>query len=125
MEALLMTLLTAAPVTDAAFLREFAETRRYLSGRPVAVKVTPDGKSALFLRSEAKDARQMLFELELASGTTRELLTPEQVLQGASETLSAAEKARLERMRVSARGFTSYQLTEDGARLLVGLSGRL
>ncbi len=120
-----MTLLTAAPVTDVAFLQEFAQTRRYLSGRPVSLKVTPDGKTALFLRSEAKDPRQTLFELDLATGTTRELLTPEAVLQGASETLTAAEKARLERQRVSARGFTSYQLSSDGARLLVGLSGKL
>lgn len=120
-----MTLLTAAPVTDAAFLREFAETRRYLSGRPVSVKVTPDGKSALFLRSGPKDNSQLLYELDLSTGATKELLTPAQVLQGASETLTAAEKARLERQRVSARGFTSYQLSADGARLLVGLSGKL
>ncbi len=120
-----MTLLTAAPITDAAFLREYAETRRYLAGRPVAVRVTPDGRSALFLRSEAKDSRQMLFELDLATGEAKVLLTPEAVLQGAAERLTAAEKARLERQRVSARGFTSYQLSPDGARLLVALSGRL
>ncbi len=120
-----MTLLTAAPVTDVAFLHEYAETRRYLSGRPVSVKVTPDGKSALFLRSEAKGSAQMLFELDLATKTTKVLLTPEAVLAGASEQLTAAEKARLERQRVSARGFTSYQLSVDGARMLVGLSGKL
>lgn len=120
-----MTLLAAAPVTDAAFLREYAETRRYLAGRPGSVRVTPDGRSALFLRSEAKDARQMLFELDLGTGATKVLLTPETVLQGAAEHLTAAEKARLERQRVSARGFTSYQLSADGARLLVALSGKL
>lgn len=125
MEALLMTLLSASPVTDVSFLHEFAETRRYLAGRPVSVQVTPDGSAALFLRSEAKGARQMLFELDLARHETRELLTPEQVLDGATEQLSAAEKARLERQRVSARGFTSYQLSPDGAQLLVGLSGKL
>lgn len=122
-----MTLLSASPgpVTDVNFLHEYAETRRYLGGRPVSVQVTPDGHSALFLRSGAKDSRQSLFELDLASGTTHELLTPEQVLQGAVERLSAAEKARLERQRVSARGFTSYQLSDDGSQLLVGLSGKL
>lgn len=120
-----MTLLTAAPITDVAFLHEYAETRRYLSGRPVSVKVTPDGKSALFLRSEAKDAAQKLFELDLVTRATKVLLTPEAVLAGASEHLTAAEKARLERQRVSARGFTSYQLSIDGARLLLGLSGKL
>ena len=124
METLIMTLLTASPVTEGTFLREYAETRRYLAGRPVSVKVTPDGKSALFLRSGAKDPRQTLFELELATGMVKEVLTPDAVLNGASESLSVAEKARLERMRVSARGFTSYQLSADGSKLLVGLSGK-
>lgn len=119
------TLLAAAPVTDVEFLREFAQTRRYLSGRPVAVKVTPDGRSALFLRSEPKDAAQMLYELDLATKQTKVLLTPAAVLAGAEEQLSAAEKARLERMRITARGFTSYQLSLDGSKLLVGLSGKL
>lgn len=124
METLIMTLLTASPATDGSFLREYAETRRYLSGRPVSVKVTPDGKSAFFLRSGARDPRQMLFELELATGSVKEVLTPDAVLKGTSESLSVAEKARLERMRVSARGFTSYQLSADGTKLLVGLSGK-
>ena len=137
MEALLMTILSAAPpsappssppaalITDVDFLHEYAQTRRYLSGRPVSVKVTPDGRSALFLRSGPKDSSQMLYELDLATQGTKVLLTPETVLNGASEQLSAAEKARLERQRVSARGFTSYQLSSDGARMLLGLSGKL
>src|SRR5687768_9401195 len=76
MEALLMTILSASsPVSDVEFLHEYAETRRYLSGRPVSVKVTPDGKSALFLRSEAKSAAQMLFELDLTTRATKVLLT--------------------------------------------------
>jgi dipeptidyl-peptidase-4 len=125
MEALLMSMILTSTFSDAAFLREYAETRRYLAGRPVSVKVTPDGAAALFLRSEAKDNRQMLYELDLATGATKVWLTPEALLAGAAETLSVEEKARLERQRVSARGFTSYQLSEDGARVLVGLSGRL
>ncbi len=120
-----MTLMTLNASGDPGFLREYAETRRYLAGRPVNVRVTPDGKSALFLRSGPRDSSQLLYELDLATGATKELLTPAQVLNGASETLSAAEKARLERQRVSARGFTNYQLSADGAKLLVGLSGRL
>ncbi len=118
-----MTLLTAAP--DADFLREFAQTRRYLAGRPAQVTVTPDGAAALFLRSEPTDNRQTLYELNLASGQVKQWLTPEALLQGAAETLSPEEKARLERQRVSARGFISYQLSEDGQRVLIALSGRL
>lgn len=125
MQVLLMSMIAAATMTDVEFLKEYAETRRYLAGRPVSVKVTPDGAAALFLRSAAKDNRQMLFELDLATGQTKEWLTPEKLLNGAAEQLSAEEKARLERQRVSARGFTSFQLSDDGARVLVGLSGRL
>lgn len=127
MTLLLMTLLTANPPPDASssFLREFAETRRYLSGRPASPKFTPDGKSVLFLRAPPKSAAQTLFELDVASGQTKEVLTPEAVLNGAAETLSVAEKARMERMRVSARGFTSFQLSADGKQILLGLSGKL
>ncbi|MEW5742240.1 MAG: DPP IV N-terminal domain-containing protein [Myxococcota bacterium] len=125
MEALLMSMIAASTVSDVEFLREYAETRRYLAGRPVSVKVTADSSAALFLRSEAKDNRQMLFELDLATGQTKEWLTPEKLLNGAAEKLSVEEKARLERQRVSARGFTSYQLSDDGARVLVALSGKL
>jgi len=125
MTALAMLLLTATPMIDPQFLREYAETRRYMAGRPAGAKVTPDGKSVLFLRSQPKDARQTLYELEVATGATRELLTPDLVLKGAAEKLSVEEKARLERQRVTVRGFTSFQLSEDGKRILLGLSGRL
>jgi dipeptidyl-peptidase-4 len=123
MKVLAMTLL-AATASD-SFLREFAETRRYLAGRPVSAQVTPDGKTVLFLRATQTDPRQLLYALDLASGEAKELLTPESVLQGAAETLSVEEKARLERMRVTARGFTSYQLSKDGAKVLLALSGKL
>lgn len=119
-----MTIL-AATSADPQFLREYAETRRYLAGRPEKPKFSPDGKSVFFLRSAPKDSRQLLYEFDVATGKTTELLTPDSLLQGASETLTAAEKARLERQRVSARGFTSYQLSPDGSKLLVVLSGKL
>jgi dipeptidyl-peptidase 4 len=119
-----MTIL-AATSADPQFLREFAETRRYLAGRPEKPKFSPDGKSVFFLRSAPKDSRQLLYEFDVATGVTKELLTPDALLQGSSETLTAAEKARLERQRVSARGFTTYHLSADGSRLLVVLSGSL
>ncbi len=125
MNVLAMTLLAANAAASDNFLREFAETRRYLAGRPVNAQLTPDSKSVLFLRGAPKDPRQLLFELDVASGQTKELLTPESLLKGASETLSVEEKARLERQRVTARGFTSYQLSKDGAKVLVALSGKL
>jgi dipeptidyl-peptidase-4 len=113
----------AAP--DAGFLRQYALTRGFTLGRPARPVPTPDGKAVLFLRSGARDPVQSLYEYDVASGRTRELLTAEQLLHGADESLSAAERARRERQRITARGFTSFQLSEDGSLLLVSLGGRL
>ncbi len=110
---------------DASFLRLYAETRGFMLGRPVKPKPTPDGKAVLFLRSEAKTPKLSLFEFDVASGKTRELLTPASLLKGAEENLSPEEKARRERMRISVGGFTDYQLFEDGKWILLSLSGKL
>ncbi len=118
-----MTLLAAG--ADEQFLREYAETRGYSAGRPTMVRVSPDGKTAVYLRGEARDVRQRLYALDLATGQESTLLTPEALLGGTQEHLSVAERARLERMRVTARGFTSYRLSRDGQRVVVVLSGRL
>jgi dipeptidyl-peptidase-4 len=107
------------------FLKDYAETRRFMSGRPVNPRITPDEKTVLFLRGQPRAPVQTLFAFDVATGETKELLTPEAILKGGEETLSAEEKARRERMRVSSRGFTSYQLSEDGGHILVSLSGKL
>ncbi|HYI00967.1 alpha/beta fold hydrolase [Hyalangium sp.] len=107
------------------FLRQYSETRRFMSGRPGKPRITPDEKTLLFLRAQPTSATQTLFAFDVATGATKELLTPEALLKGAEETLSVEEKARRERMRVSTRGFTTYNLSEDGERILVSLSGKL
>ncbi|WP_414660395.1 S9 family peptidase [Horticoccus sp. 23ND18S-11] len=115
----------AASDPQFTYFRDLAETRNYTLGRPVSPKLTPDGRHALFLRAQPRDPTLRLFEVELSTGRERELLTPEQLLAGGSETLSAEEKARRERQRQSLKGFTAFQLSTDGTRLLVTLSGRL
>ncbi|MBZ4394337.1 MULTISPECIES: alpha/beta fold hydrolase [unclassified Myxococcus] len=107
------------------FLRQLSETRNFSSGRPVSVRVTPDEKQVLFLRTQDTSNVQTLYAFDVATGEVKEVLTPEALLKGTEETLTPEEKARRERMRVSARGFTSYQISDDGTRLLVPLSGRL
>src|SRR5205814_7308453 len=99
------------------------ETRGFLLGRPTAIKPVPDGSAVLFLRSPARQPTLALYELTVATGATRELVTPAQLLGGAEEKLSVEEKARRERMRIVDRGFTSYGLSEDGQRVLLPLSG--
>jgi dipeptidyl-peptidase-4 len=110
---------------DTSYLRDHAETRGFMLGRPTKPKPTADGKSVLFLRSQARVARLRLYEFDVATGKTRELLTPEMVLKGAEEHLTPEEKARRERQRVSVGGFTDFQLGSDGSRILVMLSGKL
>src|SRR5262245_64891129 len=99
------------PRPDAKFLRDYAETRGFMLGRPVKPKFTPDGKAVLFLRSEARVPKLRLYEFDVATGKTKELLTPEALLKGAEEHLTPEEKARRERQRVSVGGFTDYQLS--------------
>src|SRR5260370_4032717 len=110
---------------DARFLRDYAQTRGFMLGRPVKPTPTPDGKAVLFLRSEPRVPKLSLYQFDVASGKTRKLLTPEQVLKGAEEKLSPEEKARRERMRVSAGGFTTFQLSDDGRLILLSLAGKL
>jgi dipeptidyl-peptidase-4 len=113
------------PALDTSFLKQYAETRGFMLGRPQKPKVTPDGKSVLFLRADGKTPKLALFEFDVAAGKTRELLSPASLLKGAEENLSPEEKARRERQRVSVGGFTDFHLDPTGGRVLVKLSNRL
>jgi dipeptidyl-peptidase-4 len=129
----LLCLLTAALASgaertvplDGKYLRDHAQTRGFMLGRPLKARPTPDGKAVLFLRSAARNAKLGLYEFDVATGKTRELITPEQLLKGAEEKLSPEEKARRERQRIGVGGFTDYQLNPDGSLVLLSLSGRL
>jgi dipeptidyl-peptidase-4 len=114
-----------AKLLGVEFLREYAETRGYLLGRPSKMKFSPDNRSLLYLRSGAKKSKLSLYELDLKTQQEKLLLSPETVLKGAEENLTPEEKARRERMRLSTGGFSDYQLTEDGKQILVPLSGKL
>ncbi|MBX9725339.1 MAG: DPP IV N-terminal domain-containing protein, partial [Candidatus Obscuribacterales bacterium] len=116
---------SSAKLLDKAFLRDYAETRGFMLGRPSKAKPTPDGKAVLFLRSQARVAQQSLYIFDVETGKTKELLSPEQVLKGAAENLSAEEKARRERQRISVGGFTDFQISDDSKNILVSLSGKL
>ncbi len=110
---------------DLRYFRELVETRNYSLGQPVSPQITPDGKTVIFLRGGARDPVLRLYEFTIASHSLREILTPEKLLQGAEEKLTAEERSRRERERQSLRGFTSFQLSKDGSKLLVALSSKL
>ncbi len=109
---------------DSGFLRQYAETGRFRNGAPSSIKLTPDGESVLFLRSGPRDRVRNLYE-QPVGGEERVLLTAAQLLGGAEEHLTEEELARRERMRLSARGLATYQLSRDGNRVLTSLSGAL
>jgi dipeptidyl-peptidase-4 len=125
--------LSAGPVSaspkgtslDTRYLRDHAETRGFMLGRPVKATPTPDGTAVLFLRAQARVPKLELYEFEVATARTRQLFTPEQVLKGTAEQLSPDEQARRERLRVSVGGFTDFQLSKDGSLILLSLSGKL
>ncbi|TVQ61194.1 MAG: S9 family peptidase [Phycisphaerales bacterium] len=110
---------------DPGFLEQFAATNRFRLGKPASIRITPGGERVLFLRSGPRSFEQNLYEFDPATGRERVLLTAEGLLAGEEEELTLEELARRERMRQTARGVASFQMSRDGARLLVPLSGRL
>lgn len=109
----------------ASFLQEYAKTGRFQWGQPRKIQLTPDGRTVLFLRGGSHSPVLDLYAYDLSTRKERVLLTAQSILQGAAEKLSAREKALRERLRLSAQGIVSYELSQDGKRLLVPLSGKL
>lgn len=107
------------------FLEEYAATQRFSLGRPTAASISPTDDAVFFLRSGAKSLVRDLYQFDVATGAERVLVTADQLLRGADEQLTEEEKARRERMRLTARGIAAYQLSKDGRRILIPLSGRL
>lgn len=118
-----------ADVTDAPIdldrLDALSATRNYRLGRPERVTLTPDGERVLFLRSEARDPTRTLFVADTQTAAERCSVTAGALLSGAEETLSVEERARRERLRLSARGIASFTLSPSGDEALVPLSGKL
>jgi dipeptidyl-peptidase-4 len=116
---------TPSKPVDTSFLKKFSETRRFMLGRPQNPKIAPDGKTVLFLRAEADKPTLKLWEFDVASGRSKEILSPASLLKGDPENLTPEEKARRERMRLSAGGFADFHFDRDGKHILLPLSGKL
>ncbi|HWV39765.1 MAG TPA: DPP IV N-terminal domain-containing protein [Vulgatibacter sp.] len=112
-------------IADPGFLEQYAATHRFRLGRPTSIRLTPGGDAVLFLRSGPRSFVNDMWSHDPATGEEKVLLTAEGILEGKAENLTAEELARRERMRLTTRGIASYRLSDDGARILVPLSGRL
>jgi dipeptidyl-peptidase-4 len=117
--------MASAKPMDMKCFDDVAATRGYSLGFPVDAEPTADGKTVLYLRSGPRDTLQRLYAFDVASGREREVIAPESLLGGKTEKLSAEEKARRERARVSVSGFTRFALTRDGTRVLLTPGGKL
>lgn len=116
----------AASVADERFLDEYAATLRYSLGAPSRMTLSPDGSRLFFLRSNTgRSFVRDLYVMSASGGEARVLVTAESILRGAEEQLSAEERARRERQRQTGRGIASFELSRDGSKLLVPLSGKL
>eukprot|EP00124_Ichthyophonus_hoferi_P003129 Ihof_evm7s253 gene=Ihof_evmTU7s253 len=94
---------------------------------PRALKLSPDGVRATFLRGRADDGNQMdLWEYNIKSAETRLLVDSTKLLSGQGEEVSEEEQARRERERIaSMKGIVSYIYSDDGYYILFPLSGDL
>ncbi|MER5937776.1 prolyl oligopeptidase family serine peptidase [Streptomyces sp. NPDC001928] len=115
--------MTTDPVS---FPRRHARTQRFTLGAPRAFAVAPDGSRAVFLRSTSgTDPASSLWVLDTQSGEERVAADPRALLGGASEDLSAAERARRERSREGGAGIVGHATDSAVELASFALSGRL
>lgn len=99
-----------------------------LAGRlPRQAEISPAGHWVSYLRPSQADSEVLeLWGQPSAGGEPRKLVSAADLLGGAAQKLSEAEKMALERQRISQRGITSYQWCgRDDSALLFALSGDL
>lgn len=117
---------TLAPAAQLSLERINADPP--LAGRlPRQAEVSPGGQWVSFLRPSQADSEVLeLWAQPAAGGEPRKLVAAADLLGGAAQKLSEAEKMALERKRISQRGITSYQWCgSDDSALLFPLSGDL
>ncbi|MFI2201465.1 prolyl oligopeptidase family serine peptidase [Streptomyces sp. NPDC020192] len=109
-----------------SFPRRHARTQRFTLGAPRSFTVAPDGSRVAFLRSgSGGDRANSLWIMDLPDGTERPAADPRTLLGGASEELSAEERARRERSREGGAGIVGYATDTAVELASFALSGRL
>ncbi|HEX3900300.1 MAG TPA: prolyl oligopeptidase family serine peptidase [Mycobacteriales bacterium] len=106
---------------EVSFPRLRARTQRFTLGEPRTFTVCADGDRVLFLRAAAgDDARTGLWVVDAADGVERIIVDPTD-----DGELTAAERARRERLREGASGVVSYAADDRGCVVAYAAGGRL
>ncbi|MGA5369657.1 prolyl oligopeptidase family serine peptidase [Streptomyces griseoincarnatus] len=109
-----------------SFPRRHARTLRFTLGAPRSFSVAPDDSRVVFLRSgSGTDRANALWVLDTDGGGERVAADPRALLGGASEQLSAEERARRERSREGGAGIVGYATDAAVELAAFALSGRL
>jgi dipeptidyl-peptidase 4 len=114
-----------ATVRDLSFLKQYAATRAFGLGEPSIFRVAPGGERVFFTRADPKEGVRDLFAFDAKTGAEKSLLSARALLGQGDEVLSPEERARRERLRLTAKGIAQYELSADGSKLLVPLGGRV
>ncbi|HTX80943.1 MAG TPA: prolyl oligopeptidase family serine peptidase [Streptosporangiaceae bacterium] len=94
-------------MTD-SFPRQAARTIGFSLGAPRSFRLSPDGRTVIFLRSKAgSDPLTCLFTLDVATGEERMIADPLQIAKAGTED-DPIEKARRERVRERAAGIVAF-----------------
>ncbi|HEU4408332.1 MAG TPA: alpha/beta fold hydrolase [Polyangiaceae bacterium] len=114
-----------AAVRDTSFLKQYAVTRAFGQGEPTGFRVAPGGERVFFVRSDPREGVRDLYAYDVKAGAEKVVLSSRALLGQGDEVLSPEERARRERMRLTAKGIAQYELSLDGSKLLAPLGGRL
>ncbi|HVY08966.1 MAG TPA: prolyl oligopeptidase family serine peptidase [Mycobacteriales bacterium] len=113
--------MSPASPPEESFPRLRARTQRFTLGEPRTFTVSADGSRVLFLRAAGgDDARTGLWRLDATDGEERAVVDPAD-----DGTLTAAERARRERLREGAVGVVSYAADDACQVVAFARAGRL
>ena len=104
-----------------------AKTNHFRQGAPRSFSISATANRALFVRSKSAETNQLdLWMIDnLDTTPTEKCVVESSSLFSDSENLSAAERARRERLRESGAGITSYSPDELMTKVTFPLSGQL
>jgi len=91
---------------------------------PLQLKLSPDSKQVSYLKASEENFEQLsLWVYDIASDTHKQLVDASTLTN--NRTLSDAEKARRERLRITQTGIVEYHWSPSGNALLFPIEGNL